>query len=130
MKNKLRKIIIDNSKYLYTVTDKYHSETETNTLTLKVFLEGYKQSPLIIDFLTSDHYYMGQVLKSGISLENKKTDSTDIININEPGLVRKLILQGIKNGWTGIIKIDKQNGLSYLVELGYDAALDLMTSKS
>lgn len=130
MKNKLRKIIIDNSKYLYTVTDKYHSETETNTLTLKVFLEGYKQSPLIIDFLTSDHYYMGQVLKSGVCLENKKTDSTDIININEPGLVRKLILQGIKNGWTGITKIDKQNGLSYLVELGYDAALDLMTSKS
>ena len=130
MKNKLRKIIIDNSKYLYTVTDKYHPETETNTLTLKVFLEGYKQSPLIIDFLTADDYYMGQVLKSGVSLENKKTNSTDIININEPGLIRKLILQGIKNDWTGITKIDKQNGLIYLVELGYDAALDLMQSKS
>lgn len=130
MKNKLRKIIIENSKYLYTVTDKYHSETETNTLTLKVFLEGYKQSPLIVDFLTSDHYYMGQVLKSGISLENKKTNSTDIVNINQPGLIRQLILQGIKNGWTGTTQIDRQNGLSYLVELGYESALDLLVSKS
>lgn len=130
MKNKLRKITIDNSKYLYTLTDKYHSETETNTLTLKVFLEGYKQSPLIIEFLTCDHYYMGQVLKSGVALENKKTNSTDIININQPGFIRKLILQGIKNGWTGMAQIDKQNGLNYLVGLGYESALDLNASKS
>jgi len=130
MKNKLRKIIIDNSKYLYTVTDKYHSEMESNTLTLKVFLEGYKQCPLIVDFLTADHYYMGQVLKSGIALENKKTNSTAIVNINQPGLIRQLILQGMKNGWTGTTQIDRQNGLSYLVELGYEAALDLMVSKS
>lgn len=130
MKNKLRKIIIDNSKYLYTVTDQYHPESETNTLRLKVFLEGYKQSPLTIDFLTSDHYYMGQVLKSGVALENKKTGSTDIININQPGLIRKLILQGIKNGWNGITKTDRQNGLNYLVGLGYESALDLMRSKS
>jgi hypothetical protein len=130
MKNKLRKITIDNSKYLYSVKDKYHSETETNTLTLKVFLEGHKQSPLIVDFLTSDHYYMGQVLKSGISLENKKTNSTDIVNINQTGLIHQLILQGIKNGWNGTTRIDKQNGLNYLVKLGYESALDLMTSKN
>lgn len=73
MKNKLRKIVIDNLKYLYVVTDKYHSENETNTLTLKVFLEGYKQSPLVIDFLTFNNYYMGQVLKQNNSiLWNKK----------------------------------------------------------
>lgn len=130
MKNKLRKISIDNSKYLYAVTDKYHSETETNTLTVKVFLEGHKSSPLVIDFLTSDHYFMGQVLKSGISLENKNTNSTDVININQPAWIRKLILQGIKNGWNGITKIDRQNGLSYLVELGYEFALSLIPSKS
>lgn len=120
MKNKLRKITINNLKYLWLVTDQYHSETETNTLTLKVFLEGNKQHPLIIDFLTMDHYYMGQVLKSGIALINKKTNSADVVNINEPGFVRKLILLGIKNGWAGINKIDKQDGLRYLEELGYD----------
>lgn len=120
MKNKLRKIVIDNSKYLYVVTDKYHSENETNTLTLKVFLEGYKQSPLVIDFLTFDNYYMGQVLKSGVSLKNRNTDVMEIININEPRFIRKLILQALKNGWTGVIKINKQNGLDYLIQLGYD----------
>ena len=38
MKNKLRKIVIDNNEYLYSVTDQLNAETEINTLTLKVFL--------------------------------------------------------------------------------------------
>lgn len=56
MKNKLRKITIDNLVYLYSVTDKYHLGTEINTLTVKIFLNRQKQTPLIIDFLTLDHY--------------------------------------------------------------------------
>ena len=36
----------------------------------------------------------------------------------------------MKNGWNGITKIDRQNGLSYLVELGYESALSLIPSKS
>lgn len=119
MKNKLRKIITNQRTYLYSVTDQFHAETETNTLTVKIFLNGEKQTPLIIDFLTFDDYIMGQPLKSGISLMNIKTNSMEVININEPKYIHQFILQGIEKGWSGKNKIKKQNGLNYLAELGY-----------
>ncbi|MFP3835005.1 hypothetical protein [Chryseobacterium sp. SIMBA_028] len=119
MKNKLRKIVIDHLEYLYVVTDQYHHGTETNTLTVKIFVSGNKQTPLIIDFLTLDDYIMGQPLKSGISLVNKITNSIEIININEPKYISQLILQGLKNGWTGENTIKKQDGLDYLKEWGF-----------
>lgn len=119
MKSKLRKIIVDNLEYLYSVTDQYHPGTETNTLTVKIFLSGQKQTPLIIDFRTLDHYFIGQPLKSGISLVNTITNSTEEVNINEPKYIREFILQGRKNNWTGTNIIEKQNGLNYLLELGF-----------
>ncbi|PIF47166.1 hypothetical protein CLU96_4214 [Chryseobacterium sp. 52] len=112
--------MIDDFEYLYSVTDKYHLGTNTNTLTVKVFLNGYQQTPLIISFLTLDHYYMGQILKSGITLTNRIKKTEENVNINEPKYIRELILLGQKNGWTGTHKIEKQNGLNYLTELGYE----------
>lgn len=106
--------------YLYSVTDKYHAGTETNTLTVKVFLSGEKKTPLIIDFLTFEHYFMGQSLKSGISLMNAVTDSLESVNINEPKYIQKLIVKGIEKGWNGKNKMEKQDGLNYLAELGYE----------
>lgn len=120
MKNKLRKIVVDHKEYLYLVTDKYHHGTETNTLTVKIFVSGNKQSPLIIDFLTFDDYIMGQPLKSGISLVNNMTDSIEIVNMNEPKYIRQLIVQGLKNGWIGENMMERQNGLNYLKELGFE----------
>ncbi|MDM1556832.1 hypothetical protein PYS58_11395 [Chryseobacterium indologenes] len=120
MKNKLRKITVEHEKYLYLVTDKYHPGAETNTLTVKIFLSGEKQTPLIIDFLTFEHYFMGQPLKSGISLMNVVTDSLENVNINEPKYIQKLIVKGIEKGWNGKNKMEKQNGLDYLSELGYE----------
>lgn len=120
MKNKLRKIVIDQIEYLYSVTDQFHYGTETNTLTVKIFLSGEKQTSLIIDFLTFDHYLMGQPLKSGISLMNTITNSTEVVNINEPKYIQQLIVKGRKKGWSGKNKMEKQNGLDYLSELGYE----------
>lgn len=107
-------------EYLYSVSDQFHSGTETNTLTVKIFLSGEKQTPLIIDFLTFDEYIMGQPLKSGITLMNAVTDSLENVNINEPKYIQKLIVKGIEKGWNGKNKMEKQNGLTYLSELGYD----------
>jgi len=129
MKNKLRKITIEDLVYLYSVTDKYHLGTETNTLTVKVFLDGLKQTPLIIEFLTIDHYYMGQILKSGVKLTNIIKNTDDNVNINEPKYIKELILQGRKNGWTGTNKIEKQDGLKYLKELGYETDILLPNKK-
>lgn len=122
MKNKLRKIVIDNQEYLYSIADKYHSENESNTLTVKVYLSGHKQTPLIIEFLTYDDYYNGQPLQSGIELTNKINNTIDRVNINEPKYIRQLILQGIKNGWTGNNKIGNQNGVIYLEQIGYETS--------
>ncbi|SIO38912.1 hypothetical protein SAMN05421769_4055 [Chryseobacterium scophthalmum] len=128
MKNKLRRITIEDLVYLYSVTDKYHLGTETNTLTVKVFLEGRKQTPLIIEFLTLDHYHMGQILKSGVELTNTIKNTNDKININEPKYIKELILQGRKNGWVGTNKMENQNGLKYLTELGYET--DILLPKN
>ncbi|MGE8553683.1 MAG: hypothetical protein ACN6OB_07075 [Chryseobacterium jejuense] len=120
MKNKLRKITVEHIEYLYLVTDKYHRGTETNTLTVKVFLSGEKQTPLILDFLTFDDYLMGQLLNSGIFLMNTITNSIERVNINEPKSIQKLIVKGREKGWNGKNRIEKQNGLDYLAELGYE----------
>lgn len=120
MKNKLRKIIINNIEYVYSVTNQFHSETETNTLTVKVFLRGQKQTPLIIKFVTADDYMMGQPLKSGVKLVNKLTSSEDEVNLNEPKYIKQLIVLGLKKGWSGFNSIDIQNGLDYLNELGFE----------
>jgi hypothetical protein len=126
MKSKLRKITIDDLVYLYAVSDIDHAETQTNTLTVKVYLSGEKKTPLLIDFLTKGQYYcLGQdftrsPLLSGIDLTNKTTEVVNKININEPKHIRALILEAQKNGWNGTNKIETQNGLNYLIELGYD----------
>ncbi|SIQ92462.1 hypothetical protein [Chryseobacterium sp. RU33C] len=120
MKNKLRKIVIDNNEYLYSVTDQLNAETEINTLTLKVFLREHKQTPLIVEFVTFDHYIMGQPLKSGIKLRNKLTNSEDTVNLNEPKYIKQFILLGLKNGWSGVNSIAVQDGLDYLCQLGFE----------
>lgn len=120
MKDKLRKITVEGQEYLYLVTDKYHSGTDTNTLTVKVFLNGEKQTPLIIDFLTFDDHIMGQPLKSGIKLINTITSSMEEVNINESKYIRQIILKGREKGRNGKNKMEKQNGLDYLAELGYE----------
>lgn len=63
---------------------------------------------------------MGQILKSGVELTNTIKNTNDKININEPKYIKELILQGRKNGWVGTNKMENQNGLKYLTELGYE----------
>lgn len=123
MEKKLRKIRIESNDYLYKLVDTYHSDTQNHTLTVRVFLTVQKLTPLIIQFLTSDFYYAGNPLNTGINLPNGKTGTTDTINVNKPNLIRKLILLGIQKGWTGINKIEVQNGMDYLNSLGYETSI-------
>ena len=123
MKYKLRKIIIDVLEYLYSVVDKFHPASQTNTLTIKIYLSGQKQTPLVIEFLTIDDPIMGQPFKAGIKLMNRITNRISIVNLNEPKYIRELILLGRKKGWTGNDKAEKQNGLDYLNEMGYETGL-------
>ena len=119
-KQKLRKIVIDNLEYLYVSETKHNTLTEISIMTVRIFLTGQKQTPLVVEFLTVEYYYLGQLLKIGINLKNRITNTTDEVNLNRPKFIRELILLGRKNGWTGNNKIEAQNGLDYLTELGYE----------
>lgn len=122
MKKKLRRIKINNAEYLYAVYINYYSPSKTSRLTLKVFLSGQKQTPLIIDFLTIDDFYMGHPLNVGVILTNSKTKESILVNLHEPKFIREFVLLGLKKGWTGTNKVEAQNGLGYLKELGFEVS--------
>ena len=83
---------------MYLVADQYYFESKTNTLTVKVFLNGQKQTPLIIKFMTVNDYVMGQPLKSGVKLFNKIKNTEEVVNLNEPKYIKELIVLGVKDG--------------------------------
>lgn len=119
MRSPLRKITINSVLYLYRVNNKYEGR-DKSSVTVKAFLAGQKQTPVTIYFLTRDHIYLGNPLNSGIYLPNIPDNTADLVNIHEPQYIREFLLLALKKGWTGNNKIDIQNGLEYLEELGYD----------
>ena len=122
LKAQLRKIVINNVEYLYRIRLNYYSPANTNKLTVKIFKSQQKATPLVIDFLTTDDYLLGNPLNAGVTLPNSKANKEVRLNLNEPQYMRELVLLGLKNGWTGINKLPVQNGLQYLTELGFDVS--------
>ena len=123
MKQKLRKLIHKDKEYLYRINTAYNTKKDsTSLLSVRIFLAGEKNTPLCIDFLTIDDKYMGQPLNGNINLLNKNTQTKEIINLNEPKYIPKLIDWGEEQGWKGDNKIPPLNGLLFLELLGYDIA--------
>ena len=123
MKQKLRKLIHKEKEYLYRINTVYNTKKDsTSLLSVRIFLAGEKNTPLCINFITIDDKYMGQPLNGNISLLNKNTQTKEIINLNEPKYIPKLIDWGEEQGWKGDNKIPPLNGLLFLELLGYDIA--------
>ena len=123
MKQKLRKLIHKDKEYLYRVNTVYNTKKDnTSLLSVRIFLEGEKNTPLCINFITIDDKYMGQPLNGNINLLNKNTQTKETINLNEPKYIPKLIDWGEEQGWKGDNKIPPLNGLLFLELLGYDIA--------
>ncbi len=123
MKQKLRKLIHKDKEYLYRINTVYNTKKDnTSLLSVRIFLEGEKNTPLCIDFITIDDKYMGQPLNGNIILLNKNTQTKETINLNEPKYIPKLIDWGEEQGWKGDNKIPPLNGLLFLELLGYDIA--------
>ena len=123
MKQKLRKLIHKDKEYLYRINTAYNTKKDsTSLLSVRIFLEGEKNTPLCINFITIEDKYMGQPLNGNISLLNKNTQTKEIINLNEPKYIPKLIDWGEEQGWKGDNKIPPLNGLLFLELLGYDIA--------
>ncbi|MBC9909976.1 hypothetical protein [Chitinophaga varians] len=119
MKNKLRRMVINDRIYLYRIQKRYVSPLQ-GWVILKVFLEGYRLTPLVVECLVAEDLILGNPLFTGTKLFNKNTQAFCEVNLNYPRFIRELIECGFSRGWTGIEKIDKQDGLVYLEELGYD----------
>ena len=123
MKQKLRRLIHKDKEYLYRINTVYNTKKDsTSLLSVRIFLEGEKNTPLCIDFITIDDKYMGQPLNGNINLLNKNTQTKETINLNEPKYIPKLIDWGEEQGWKGDNKIPLLNGLLFLEFLGYDIA--------
>ena len=121
MKQKLRKLIHKEKEYLYRINTVYNTKKDsTSLLSVRIFLEGEKNTPLCINFITIEDKYMGQPLNGNISLLNKNTQTKETINLNEPKYIPKLIDWGTEQGWIGSNKIAPLNGLLFLQLLGYD----------
>ena len=123
MKQKLRKLIHKEKEYLYRINTAYNTKKDnTSLLSVRIFLEGEKNTPLCINFITIEDKYMGQPLNGNINLLNKNTQTKETINLNEPKYIPKLIDWGEEQGWKGDNKIPPLNGLLFLELLGYDIA--------
>ena len=123
MKQKLRKLIHKEKEYLYRINTVYNTKKDsTSLLSVRIFLEGEKNTPLCINFITIEDKYMGQPLNGNISLLNKNTQTKETINLNEPKYIPKLIDWAEEQGWKGDNKISPLNGLLFLELLGYDIA--------
>lgn len=121
MKQKLRKLIHKDKEYLYRVDTVYNRKRDQNSLlSVRIFLNGEKNTPLCVDFITIEDEFMGQPLNGNIKLLNKTTQTEDNINLNEPKYILKLIDWGTAQGWIGSNKIAPLNGLLFLQLLGYD----------
>lgn len=123
MKQKLRRLIHKDKEYLYRINTVYNTKKDsTSLLSVRIFLEGEKNTPLCIDFITIEDKYMGQPLNGNTNLLNKNTQTKETINLNEPKYIPKLIDWGEEQGWKGDNKIPPLNGLLFLELLGYDIA--------
>lgn len=122
MKKKLRKIIVEGNTYWYLFSDSISMENHSDFMQVRIFLDGYKATPLILNFYHKYDKIQGFVLKNGVELLNFVAQTAEIVNIHKPKYIRQLIILGKKHGWTGDKKFDAQNGMAYLTELGFDVS--------
>ena len=116
MKSKLRNINVNQIDFKYLINEKYQKENEGYWLTtLRVFRESFKNTPLEIKFKSIDGYAIGNILTSGIMINEKE------FNLHKPSIIRELIEEGIAQKWNWEnSKFEISNGLKLLAEIGYD----------
>lgn len=118
----LRKITVEDNVYLYKTKTEFGLNTEIAKFEITIFLDGYKQTPLKISFITWEDLYAGNPLNTGIMLTKLSTKEKEVVNLNRPKFIREFILYGLKMGWNGKDKLEFIDGLKMLMSLGYDVS--------
>lgn len=120
---KLKKITVEDNVYLYGMKGSIDFSLGEGTLMIRIFLKDYKQTPLIVDFVTWDDPIIGHPLNFGFPLPKLLTDEKEVVNLNRPKYIRECILYGFQKGWTGKNKLEPLDGLEMLANLGYDVSV-------
>lgn len=119
----LRRIIVEDNLYLYKMSGEVNAVTGDCSMSLRIFLSGYKQTPLVINFCSWDDPVIGFPLNSGFPLFNSVTEQEEILNLNRPKYIRESIVYGKTKGWNGKNKLEPVDGLKMLTDLGYDVSI-------
>ncbi|MCP2028846.1 hypothetical protein L1276_004017 [Flavobacterium sp. HSC-32F16] len=120
---RLRKITINENIYLYKIQGEVNPVTKNSVLSIKIFLNDYKLTPLLLNFHTWDDPIIGFPLNHGFPLFNSFTDTEEKVNLNRPKYIRECVLYGEKKGWNGKNKLEPLDGLKMLKDLGYDISV-------
>jgi len=118
LKNKLRKIVIDNEEYLWKLTTKYR-EVNPGTKNYRALVEvtayksGMKNTPLTVKFNVPDDPVLG----------TKITSSASEVNLHQPSYVRVVIEAGLKQGWEPDVKpFIIKDGIKILEQCGINVS--------
>lgn len=128
MKKKLRKIVVNADVYLYMVSRSDDSMTR-EVATITIFKDGYKNTPLRVDFdivfplagSPTEGYRIIQFnpFVEGLELTHSETGSKENVNIYTPKWVRQYIEYALAKGWNASSS-EQLDGVQILSEWGYD----------
>ncbi|MBN2693641.1 hypothetical protein JXR93_03175 [bacterium] len=114
MKNKLRKIFIKNTLFYWKHSFKYQKIglNYESFSKIVVYMNGYKNRFLIVNFRTWEDAIIGNPLNVGIPINNQYQP----INLNKPSYIKAVIEYALKNGWSGKNRVVIEDGLSIFIK--------------
>ncbi|WP_426448319.1 hypothetical protein ACP26L_27845 [Paenibacillus sp. S-38] len=118
MKKKTREINIEEKKYVYVINQKY--QQGVSEISLSISLKGLKNMTCTFNFCTWDDPISGSPLLVGVHLKNVLSGDTESFNLHYPRTVKRFILYGLGNGWNEKSRIEFNDGLEILSNMGYE----------
>lgn len=118
MKKKTREINVDVRSYVYVINQKYYQGV--CEITLSISLKGLKNMTCSFHFCTWDDPISGSPLLVGVPLKKGTSSDIESFNLHYPKIVKQFVLYGLGNGWNGANRIEFNDGLAILSNLGYD----------
>jgi len=118
MKKKTREIMIGESTYAYLINEKYNQGM--SEISLVISFKERKNITCSFQFCTWDDPIIGSPLLVGIPLKNLETETIEKFNLYYPKIVKQFILFGLKNGWNESTRLEFNDGLEILSQLGYE----------
>ncbi len=119
MKKNIRKITVHEKSYFYRILSSYCGHNNA-IVSLKIYLDGHRQTPYILQFKCLDDFYGGASLYVGVALFNVQTGLKEYVTLHRPYVVRLCILKALEQGWDATKMHINTEGMQFLAELNLD----------